>query len=168
MGDGDLIAQSFLGIDDTASSNLSKLIVAVKAQNFEDSTDINPAGAFIVNSATVNFNAFVSSDEYIFGDPEKSHFGISVTTIQNPQVHTCVHGLQIDTSSFNSVAPLSWIVITKETLADPEFILDDFLESNGLPTSINLTGSFPGVFGTLGNLVTVSYTHLTLPTSDLV
>ena len=153
LGDGDLIAQSFLGIDDTASSNLSKLIVAVKAQNFEDSTDINPAGAFIVNSATVNFNAFVSSDEYIFGDPEKSHFGISVTTIENPQVHTCVHGLQIDTSSFNSVAPLSWIVITKETLADPEFILDDFLESNGLPTSINLTGSFPGVFGTLGNLV---------------
>ena len=153
LGDGDLIAQSFLGVDDTPSSSASKLIVAVKAQNPEDSTDINPAGAFIVNSATVNFNAFVSSDEYIFGDPEKSHFGISVTTVENPEVHTCVHGLKVNTSSFNSLAPLSWIVITKETLADPEFILDDFLESNGLSTSINLTGSFPGTVTPYDNLV---------------
>ena len=168
LGDGDLIAQSFLGVDDTPSSNLSKLIVAVKAQNDPTQTsnvltNINPAGAFIVNSATVNFSAFVSSDEYIFGDPEKSHFGISVTTIENPEVHTCVHGLSTGASSFSDLQPLSWIVITKDTLAD-DFNLASFLDSNGLSDSINLTGSLPNQPGSFesvyGNVVNqLSYFH---------
>ena len=161
LGDGDLIAQSFLGVDDTPSSNLSKLIVAVKAQNDPTQTsnvftNINPAGAFIVNSATVNFSAFVSSDEYIFGDPEKSHFGISVTTIENPEVHTCVHGLSTGASSFDDLQPLSWIVITRDTLAD-DFNLASFLDSNGLSDSINLSGSLPNQPGSFesvyGNVV---------------
>ena len=161
LGDGDLIAQSFLGVDDTPSSSLSNLIVAVKAQNSDDSTDINPAGAFIVNSATVNFNAFVASDEYILGDTEKSHFGISVTTIENPEVHTCVHDLTYSTlnDSFNitafestegvGLAALSWIVITAQTLQDPNFNIGTFLESTGLGAGLTFIGGEQ--FGNLTN-----------------
>ena len=143
LGDGDLIQQSFLN-ENEPSSDLSKLLVAVNSTTrLLDGTveqAKKPIGAFIVNSATPKFKAFLGSDEYIIGDAEKSHIGVTLQSIEGVEVHTCIHEIPLsDKVTFSNLPASSWVVVTKETLESSDFLLSNFLSGQGLSTQLNFT-----------------------------
>ena len=143
LGDGDLIQQSFLN-ENEPSSDLSKLLVAVNSTDrLLDGTveqAKKPIGAFIVNSATPRFKAFLGSDEYIIGDAEKSHIGVTLQSIEGVEVHTCIHEIPLsDKVTFSNLPASSWVVVTKETLESSDFLLSNFLSDQGLSTELNFT-----------------------------
>ena len=143
LGDGDLIQQSFLNKNEP-SSGLSKLLVAVNSTTRLLDGGITsgkrPIGAFIVNSATPRFKAFLGSDEYIIGDAEKSHIGITLESIDDVEVHTCIHEIpRFDKVDFSDLPASSWVVVTKETLESDNFLLSDFLSNQGLASNLNFT-----------------------------
>ena len=155
LKDGDAIFQSNIN-ENVSSDDASQLLVAVKTEinNSSNPTlefDRVPVGAFIVNSATVNFSAKEYfndlAEELNQQNPEKSTIGITVSSIENVETHTCVHEIPPISGDtlFEDLANPSWIVITKNTISDPNFNIADFLSDNGLSSSLNFIDAPTGV-----------------------